>query len=102
MQAGVLGCGVVAAASALYEGDFQQAADQMVHPDVEIEPNMENHKKYEKIFDQVFEVIRKPCRNDGDGCLRIYWKVNNFYFKTILSKIKGEESNDKTGDLKTH
>ena len=22
----------------------------MVHPDVDIEPNMENHKKYEKIF----------------------------------------------------
>ena len=50
LQAGVLGCGVVAAASALYEGDFQKAADEMVHTDVKIEPNMENHKKYEKIF----------------------------------------------------
>ena len=50
LQAGVLGCGVVAAASALYEGDFQKAADEMVHTDVKIEPNMENPKKYEKIF----------------------------------------------------
>jgi len=56
LQAGVLGCGVVAAASALYDGNFQQAADQMVHPDVDIEPNMENHKKYEKIFDKYLKL----------------------------------------------
>ena len=28
----------------------------MVHPDVDIEPNMENHKKYEKIFDKYLKL----------------------------------------------
>lgn len=56
LQAGVLGCTVVAAARGQYDGDFQKAADAMVHPDVEIQPNMDTHKKYEKVFAKYLEL----------------------------------------------
>jgi ribulokinase len=58
LQAGVLGCTVVAAARGQYDGDFQQAANAMVHPDVEIQPDMKNHKKYEKVFAKYLELYR--------------------------------------------
>ena len=56
LQAGVLGCTVVAAAEGEYDGDFLKAAGAMVHPDVTIEPNMETHKKYEKVFAKYLEL----------------------------------------------
>ncbi|MCI8326765.1 MAG: carbohydrate kinase [Lachnospiraceae bacterium] len=58
LQAGVLGCNVVAAASGHYSGDFLEAANAMVHPDVVIQPNMDNHKKYEKVFNTYIELYQ--------------------------------------------
>ena len=58
LQAGVLGCAVVAAAGGQYGGDFLKAANAMVHPDMEIQPNMENHEKYAKVFDTYLELYQ--------------------------------------------
>ncbi|MCI8294215.1 MAG: carbohydrate kinase [Hespellia sp.] len=58
LQAGVLGCNVVAAAGSQYDGDFAKAANEMVHPDVEIQPDMETHEKYAKIFEKYLELYQ--------------------------------------------
>ena len=54
----MLGCTVVAAAGGQYGGDFLKAANAMVHPDMEIQPNMENHEKYAKVFDTYLELYQ--------------------------------------------
>ncbi len=56
LQAGVLGCGVVAATYGAFDGDFQKAADAMVHPDVIIEPDMAVHEVYKPVFAKYLEL----------------------------------------------
>lgn len=67
LQAGVLGCGVVAAAYGIYDGDFQKAADAMVHPEVIIEPDMEVHEKYIPVFEKylmLYDNLADMMEND--------------------------------------
>lgn len=51
-QGGSLGCAVIGAAVKHFGGNFQEAANDMVHTKKVIYPNVENHKKYLEIFEK--------------------------------------------------
>lgn len=56
IQAGVLGCCVVAASKGRFYNDFQSAAEHMVKPKFIVEPDMKNHEEYQPYFHKYLEL----------------------------------------------
>ena len=56
IQAGVLGCCVVAASKGRFYNDFQSAAEHMVKPKFNVEPDMQNHEEYQPYFHKYLEL----------------------------------------------
>ncbi len=55
-QGCVLGCCVVAAAATTFDGDYEKAADALVHKADIYEPNMELHKIYAPLFEKYLKL----------------------------------------------
>lgn len=58
-QGCVLGCCVVGAASYLYNGDYEKAANALVHKAETYLPNMELHEFYKPIFKKYLELYEQ-------------------------------------------
>lgn len=56
IQAGVLGCCVVAASKGRFYDDFQSAAAHMIKPKFIVEPDMQNHEEYQPYFHKYLEL----------------------------------------------
>ena len=56
IQAGVLGCCVVAASKGRFYNEFQSAAEHMVKPKFIVEPDMKNHEEYQPYFHKYLEL----------------------------------------------
>lgn len=59
IQAGVLGCCVVAASKGRFYNDFQSAAEHMVKPKFIVEPDMKNHEEYQPYFHKYLELYER-------------------------------------------
>lgn len=51
-QGCVLGCCVVGAAASIFDGDYTNAANALVHKAYVYQPNMELHKLYAPLFEK--------------------------------------------------
>lgn len=56
IQAGVLGCCVVAASKGRFYDDFQSAAAHMIKPKFIVGPDMQNHEEYQPYFHKYLEL----------------------------------------------
>ncbi|SDY40787.1 FGGY-family carbohydrate kinase [Eubacterium barkeri] len=67
-DAGVLGHCVLGAVTAGVYGDLKEAVDHMVHSKSIVEPNLENTKKYQKVFDRYIRLYEslKDIMNEED------------------------------------
>ena len=63
-QGCVLGCCVVGAASYLYNGDYEKAANALVHKAETYLPNMELHEFYKPLFEK-YKTLYEKTKNLG-------------------------------------
>lgn len=69
-DAGLLGHCVVGAVTAGVYKNLEEAVDNMVHPKMDIEPNLENTKRYQKVFERyirIYESLKDLMDEDAQS-----------------------------------